>query len=225
MSVHYLSELRMVQPHGPYFLAGYCFGGIVAFDMAQRLLAEGEDVATLVMFNSPSPSWLRRYGGIGGQPSRAASRPAQPPPRPFAHRVAGVVANPRKALHLLDHLRYRATLKIDPAMFALCARFDRPLPENKRDELFLRMNAILEKRYDEQPYPGEIVMFYGEGLYEDPELGWADAAAVVPHMVPGKHTRGNRESMAEPKVAFIAEHLQQHLADVKARLEGAQGQD
>ncbi|HLX20720.1 MAG TPA: amino acid adenylation domain-containing protein, partial [Gaiellaceae bacterium] len=37
MAKHYLDELRMVQPHGPYYLAGYCFGSIVAFDMAQKL--------------------------------------------------------------------------------------------------------------------------------------------------------------------------------------------
>src|SRR5260221_10348673 len=98
------------------------------------------------MSNPPSPAWLRRYGGIGGQPSRAATRPAPPPPRPLARRIAGVLANPRKALRLLGHLRYRATLKVvDPAIFAACARFDLPLPENKRDELFLRLNAFLEK--------------------------------------------------------------------------------
>src|SRR5205823_633968 len=58
MSAHYLGELRTVQPNGPYYLGGYCFGAIVAFDMAQRLLRDGEDVDLLVVFNGPSPSWI-----------------------------------------------------------------------------------------------------------------------------------------------------------------------
>jgi amino acid adenylation domain-containing protein len=219
MSVHYLSELRALQPRGPYFLAGYCFGGIVAFDMAQRLLGEGEDVATLVMFNSPSPSWLRRYGGIDGQPSRVGSRPPAAPLRPLVNRIAGVVTSPRKIRHWIHYTKHLVTTRyVNPVILATCARFDLPMPEHARDDLFLRICAKEERRYQALPYQGEIVMFYGEGLYDDPKLGWGDVAGrVVSHMVPGKHTLGNRESFAEPKVAFIAKRLEEHLAAVAER--------
>src|SRR5207248_11020268 len=69
MAAHYLDELRGVQPEGPYYLAGYCFGSIVAFEMAQRLVRNDEQVNMLVGFNGPSPDWIRRYGNIAGQPS------------------------------------------------------------------------------------------------------------------------------------------------------------
>ena len=36
---------------------------------------------------------------------------------------------------------------------------------------------MAERAYEPQPYPGDIVVFYGEGLYEDPELGWGGLAA------------------------------------------------
>src|SRR5205814_66593 len=75
MAEHYLAELRSVQAHGPYQLAGYCFGAIVAFDMAQRLVGDGEEVAFLAVFNGPSPSWIRRWGWFGNQPSRRVPRP------------------------------------------------------------------------------------------------------------------------------------------------------
>ncbi len=44
---HYLELMRAVQPHGPYLLAGMCEGGLVAFEMARLLEAEGERVAVL----------------------------------------------------------------------------------------------------------------------------------------------------------------------------------
>ena len=45
MAELYIQEIRSVQPHGPYYLGGYCLGGTVAYEMAQRLTSEGEQVA------------------------------------------------------------------------------------------------------------------------------------------------------------------------------------
>jgi acetoacetyl-CoA synthetase len=56
MAQFYLDAIRQVQPHGPYFLAGYSFGGLVALEMAQRLLEESETVAFLGMLDTyPHP--------------------------------------------------------------------------------------------------------------------------------------------------------------------------
>ena len=82
MAEHYLDELRTVQPEGPYYISGYCFGAIVAFEIAQRLLREGESSASSSMFNGPSPTWIRRYGGISRQPSKLAARTARPAAAP-----------------------------------------------------------------------------------------------------------------------------------------------
>ncbi|WP_420811521.1 amino acid adenylation domain-containing protein [Myxococcus stipitatus] len=51
----YLSQLRVVQPHGPYLLAGWSFGGLVAYEMARRLQSQGEQVEMLVMVDSHAP--------------------------------------------------------------------------------------------------------------------------------------------------------------------------
>jgi thioesterase domain-containing protein/acyl carrier protein len=61
MATHYLTEIRTVQPHGPYYLGGYCFGGMVAYEMARLLTAEGEKVAMLAMFNTPAPGSLEGW--------------------------------------------------------------------------------------------------------------------------------------------------------------------
>src|SRR5207253_5358650 len=56
IAAHYLSEIRTVQPQGPYFLGGYCFGAMVAFEMAQQLKNQDEKAAFLVLL---SPCSLR----------------------------------------------------------------------------------------------------------------------------------------------------------------------
>ena len=48
---HYLGEIHSVQPNGPYFLGGYSFGAMVAFEMAQQLKKAGADVALLTLLD------------------------------------------------------------------------------------------------------------------------------------------------------------------------------
>ncbi len=56
----YVEQIRAVQPHGPYFLGGYSFGGLVAWEMAQELADAGEEVALLALIDTfPQPSRSR----------------------------------------------------------------------------------------------------------------------------------------------------------------------
>jgi len=52
MAERHVAELRKVQPQGPYRLAGFCVGGIIAFEMARQLRAAGEEVERLVVIDS-----------------------------------------------------------------------------------------------------------------------------------------------------------------------------
>jgi acyl transferase domain-containing protein/thioesterase domain-containing protein/acyl carrier protein len=55
MAASYLEEVRVVQPHGPYLLSGFSGGGLVAYEMAQQLLAAGETVDMVVLLDTPYP--------------------------------------------------------------------------------------------------------------------------------------------------------------------------
>ena len=48
----YLDAIKEIQPRGPYFLIGYSLGGLVTFEMAQRLSRGGEQVALLALLES-----------------------------------------------------------------------------------------------------------------------------------------------------------------------------
>lgn len=56
----YMSEIRRIQPHGPYQIAGYSAGGIIAVEMANEFLRQGDRVSLLVAFDPPPkvPWWM-----------------------------------------------------------------------------------------------------------------------------------------------------------------------
>jgi acyl transferase domain-containing protein/thioesterase domain-containing protein/acyl carrier protein len=60
MAQCYLQSIRSVQPHGPYRLAGYSGGGVVAYEMARMLKSMGETVELLTMFDTLAPEEVRR---------------------------------------------------------------------------------------------------------------------------------------------------------------------
>jgi len=64
----YVKEIRTVQRNGPYYLGGYCGGGTIAYEVAQLLKAEGEEIALLALLETsnwakiPPPSfWAGAY--------------------------------------------------------------------------------------------------------------------------------------------------------------------
>jgi phthiocerol/phenolphthiocerol synthesis type-I polyketide synthase E len=68
MAALYLKAIRSQQPHGPYFIGGYCGGGLIAYEVAQRLEGAGEEVALLALLDTmnfshipPLSAWSRSY--------------------------------------------------------------------------------------------------------------------------------------------------------------------
>jgi thioesterase domain-containing protein/acyl carrier protein len=65
MATEYLRAIKARQPNGPYYLCGYSFGGLVAFEMARRLSESGAEVGLVGLFDTlpnflgwPLPVWL-----------------------------------------------------------------------------------------------------------------------------------------------------------------------
>ncbi|MGZ4113119.1 MAG: thioesterase domain-containing protein [Tumebacillaceae bacterium] len=60
MAAHYVNLIRDVQPEGPYLLGGYCLGGAIAYEMAQQLVAQGEEIQTVFLFDTFVPRQTKR---------------------------------------------------------------------------------------------------------------------------------------------------------------------
>jgi amino acid adenylation domain-containing protein len=61
MAAHYIDELRSVQPQGPYLIGGTCTGGLVAYEIAQQLTAQGERVILAVIESWHPRSYLAHW--------------------------------------------------------------------------------------------------------------------------------------------------------------------
>lgn len=48
--------VERIQPKGPYRLGGICLGGLVSFEMAQQLKAEGQEVSLLLLIDTDFPA-------------------------------------------------------------------------------------------------------------------------------------------------------------------------
>ncbi len=211
MAAHYISEMRQVHQGGPWRLAGYCFGAIPAFEMAKILTAEGERVELLASFNGPSPSWVKQWGWYGRQPLWKAkhSRPAAPSKQ---ERRAEIVQRLGRAVREPYRFLTATQRNLRRPYTTLALSLGRPVPERFREEHFFELHSEAERAYEPSAYDGEMVVFYGEGLYEDPALGWDGLAAggIRSHPVPGEHDN-NRQAMMEPAVEFVRDRLREHL--------------
>jgi thioesterase domain-containing protein/acyl carrier protein len=203
----YLTEVRAVQPQGPYHLMGVCMGGVVAFEMAQRLHAAGQEVAFLALLDvRPPHPWMRWIPGAWHQLGAAVIQL-------IANRVAmhrrTLLQRPsrKQARELLGHVK---------RLFTLVSTGD-PL-RGARGELYQQVvttaNAAAMGRYDPQPYPGSLVLVlaadrkYAWG--KDGRLAWRDLAGggtdicVVPGADSGL-------TLVEPNVRTLAREFQARL--------------
>lgn len=60
MASEYLQAVRQARPHGPYFLGGLSWGGVLAFEIAQQMYQAGEEVRLLALFDTPAPAELAK---------------------------------------------------------------------------------------------------------------------------------------------------------------------
>ncbi|MGW3176546.1 amino acid adenylation domain-containing protein [Streptomyces sp. NPDC001153] len=72
MAAAYLFEMRKVQPSGPYRIAGWSLGGLVAYEIARQLSFDGERTELLLLIDTYAPG-TRAYDGFDGD-ARARAR-------------------------------------------------------------------------------------------------------------------------------------------------------
>jgi thioesterase domain-containing protein/acyl carrier protein len=200
MAWHYIEEMRSVQPHGPYFIGGYCLGGPVAFEVARQLQAQGEAVGLLVLFDGFRPGYPRLL--------RTMPRPVYD----IIHRLRIVAFHLRFSLRLglAQGVRYLAS----GARRMFANRFGRP---GRPNELRTTQAALMRafNAYDPPPYPGRIVLFRAArmpwGIQEAAQMGWSGLAlgGIEVEEMPVYYTT----EFSGPNVELLAEKLQARIED------------
>lgn len=208
----YLTSIRAVQPEGPYRLAGHCYGGLVAYEIAQRLRRTGQTVELLVVFDAPNTLSTDVVPLSRNDASRDALSHNLSSPRKLVHWV-------RRRLALRTRLRAWSTLipgrslpgNAQPATRrmiersalirygnALALLLGRKVPVAGRPNYAVRTMERAIGRYRPAPYDGELVLVhsgtdvggYPERRFTDGMLGWASApvGAIRPLRVEADHT-------------------------------------
>ena len=198
---HYVQEMVNLQPTGPYNLAGFCFGGVVAFEMARQLRSQGKEVELLAIMDTPGPGFRKGAGRLRGYLHGAAM---------WLSTHLGNL-EPRDAGQRRDYFLERLGIML--------WRFGINKSAKREAELTL-MDAHLAaaKQYQPEPYSGTATLFFSEpSLFHVPSddyHGWGEFIDPKPDIVhvPGMHL----SMMRQPGVAAIATELRTRLDESRA---------
>lgn len=212
MAAHYIKEIQSLQPEGPYFLGGYCLGGIIALEMARQLQTQNQKVALVAMVQSDGPEYPQ-YLSEATALRRAVYK--------IIDRADLEISNflevelnykPAYIQERVGRIIRQIQAQLEKFLTIGLAGFGLKLPHSKA-YLFDQVAQAHQKAYaayQPQPYQGSVVLFAAQkqplGIYSDPTLGWGkligDNLEVC--AVPGHHLG----MLSLPRVQIVAKYLQ-----------------
>jgi len=222
IAAHYLKEIRAVQSRGPYFLGGYCFGAVVAFEMAQQLKSYDEEVGLLVLLAPSLP-----------QNTESSSCRAQDDVADVSHRellrdeisrhirILSALEPVKRQDYLMKRVRSRLTQWLAPAgrvvrsiTIPVCLRLGYSLPLSFRSSYILGVYFQALKRYMPTPYISSAVhLFLEQSDFYDSVSVWSNLIPerLTIYEVPGSHT----DVVKEPHARVWGEKLNSILAEAQ----------
>jgi amino acid adenylation domain-containing protein len=217
MAAFYIRALKEMQPQGPYQLGGFCFGGIVAYEMARQLEAAGEKVSLLAVLESAPPNLDKLHARMP-RSARFSIENVYENLRDFvSHSPSEQVAMvKRKARKMRDKLAPRHADRAahpPPALKDLIDMSKYPKDYVKYAETHWK---ALES-YLPGPYGGAVHLFRARKQplrITDPSLGWNIVAPgrVRIEVIPGTH----ETMVTEPHVQMLAQKVSEAIREASA---------
>ena len=198
MAAAHIKSLRSVQPEGPFLLGGWCNGGLMAYEMARQLHAQGQAVDLLVLMDPdpPAPSWKWERRIIIGLGNLLRRRQEKQVDWFLSYRYL------RLSFHYwrLNKLKHMRTTKKGGSvierstMDAVSSQLNEVIPRNEviRQD-WLSMHDWVAAGYMPLSYPGKITFFWTN---EEPfrRERWLklmeskiEANETESHIIPGNH--------------------------------------
>ena len=220
-----LGEMRSIQPKGPYYIGGWCAAGPLAVETARQIVASGDTVGFLVLFDSWRP-------GYAAELAREQAGMPEMSLRATLYRKYRFHRNRWDTLSFNQRVRYvslaisnkfsslRSKFYLKNWAFAewFCHRFGLPLPHFMHNVSLTTLNSLKEYRGVE-PYPGSMTLIrakeapYIPGAKE--HCGWE---SIVLGGVKVLWAPGDHESMfLAPNLHTVGEFLRQSLTEAYAQ--------
>jgi amino acid adenylation domain-containing protein len=222
MAADYVQLLKRSRPSGTYRLGGFCNGGLVAFEMARQLVAQGDIVNRVILVDAvpygARYEWLKRllglFGGLGlsvWQQQRLFAG--------LSRRVDAFALSARYGPDAVWQMLAGADFRSRTPLTALISE-----DESVGVELEERLRVIT-RAYVPARYPGPVSILFSEEVRsevsDDPTLGWAHLSTAVDlYHIPGDHL-----GSVSLHTAAVAEQMRMVLAGAcpaEQALEGVQ---
>jgi thioesterase domain-containing protein len=210
-----VQSIRRIQAEGPYCLGGWSASAVAAYEVAQQLRAQGQEVSLLVLFDGINPAAFQDLAlqeRLKGRISRTAARV-----RFHASNLArGGVGN--LLPYLQDRwkwLRLLSRIRAWSVSYLVHQRLGRHLPRWMQNPDDILIHCFYQ--YRPEPYRGRVLLFRhgsrSKGTPGDPLLGWGGffTGRFEVCEVPGTH----RGIFEEPNVRVMSEKLSESLLDVQ----------
>jgi acyl transferase domain-containing protein/thioesterase domain-containing protein/acyl carrier protein len=210
MAHHYIEQIRERQPHGPYFVAGHSFGGLVTYEVARILTEQGETMGLVGLLDT----YVRP---ITAEDAAQTSAPQKPGKLPFFKRL---VKDIKAQILGRDRIGYLMERKfyIQAWMVKTLYRFFYKASKKLGTRMpgFLHdvkeANWIASDYYTPGSYDNSVVLFRCmDRIITDPPDSlriWERLCKeVVVLEVPGDHN----SMLREPNVQILAEQILSYL--------------
>ncbi len=183
MAEHYVEQILQHNPNGPYMLAGYSFGGLIAFEMAKQLKKKGKEIVMLGMFDTIVRPYITRKMDDRSSAKRTSDK---------IKKAAWVMGNFVKSP--IGSFKYRSFTTKRKIGRLFHNAFGKKQSNGEVDFLAKvdRANFIAYENYVVTPYDGTIHLFRAKEnrfyLKDFEFLGWLPyVKEVVVKEVPGDH--------------------------------------
>jgi amino acid adenylation domain-containing protein len=201
MAAAYISEMKTVQPEGPYMVVGECFSAPVAYEVAQQLRKTGERTVFLGMLDGRMRRhWYYRVLGrrLGARMNDCISTIQDSETWMYLKEAIPAVLRKLRIASGAERMRY-VYERLGRQLRAETRAIARRSATGHRPESKQRADASMAYRltvriYEPKPYPGSIALIANEEwCKEDPTFGWRASGGVEVHSIPGTHNTYMRD--------------------------------
>ena len=205
MAKHYITEIRAIQPHGPYFLGGGSMGGLLALEAAQQFQRDGEAVRFLAMFDTYGP----HHSGAVNNNSLSQN---------LDNYLKTLSGSSIKQKHLIIYRSISSRFKSRIRMITclIHRELSKPIPHNLRYWYLEQKNLKMIYRYKAGRYNGKIWFFRAtdtkNDIDYDPTNGWEGMATdgIKIFEIPGNHANIVEQPLLREKLNESLRQAQKH---------------
>ena len=205
MADYYIDAMKTVQAKGPYRICGHSLGGWVAFEMAQRLIKQGEEIEFVGIIDTPIPSDEREDRSGWSNAKWIVELTSR-----IQHLMT---AELQVSLDELESLNLEQQLNYFKARLNQANLFPAEVGIDQLKSVLLLFKAQSQVNYfPKDVVPSQVSLFRTDASHQkipagDETWGWKSLSSVDIYRVPGEHLT----VLAEPYVQILAKEMTQSL--------------